>query len=272
MSSEEGHMHAKQLVIGTLAGAVTVLAIGYLIFTAALGNFYACAMNGGSATGVAREPPLCIFGRRLYSRPCRQTLMSVFKRLEQIVRMSALVSFLLLPCSSVAHAQSDFHNVYVTGRIGGDFEGTDPGSGTSIAVGGSFGFSFTERWSVDIEAWVPKYIADVACPPGDALAHCGPGKFRDVLVGVSAVRRFGGQGVRPYVLLGLAKLWNQQIATRADGSVVQWTRNESAYPQGGVGLEIPVSTRLALAPEVRLAFLFLGGILRPNVTLMYRIH
>ena len=51
-------MHAKQLVIGTLAGAVTVLVTGYLIFTAALGNFYAYAMNAGSATGVAREPQL----------------------------------------------------------------------------------------------------------------------------------------------------------------------------------------------------------------------
>jgi hypothetical protein len=51
-------MHAKQLVIGTLVGAVTVLAIGYLIFTAALGNFYAYAMNAGSATGVTREPQL----------------------------------------------------------------------------------------------------------------------------------------------------------------------------------------------------------------------
>ena len=51
-------MRARQLVIGTLAGAITVLAIGYLIFTAALGNFYAYAMNAGAATGVAREPQL----------------------------------------------------------------------------------------------------------------------------------------------------------------------------------------------------------------------
>jgi hypothetical protein len=51
-------MYAKQLVIGTLAGAVTVLATGYLIFTAALGNFYAYAMNAGTALGVAREPQL----------------------------------------------------------------------------------------------------------------------------------------------------------------------------------------------------------------------
>ena len=51
-------MHSKQFVIGTLAGAVTVLGVGYLIFTAALGDFYAYAMNAGSATGVSREPQL----------------------------------------------------------------------------------------------------------------------------------------------------------------------------------------------------------------------
>ena len=47
-------MHTKRFVIGTLAGAVTILAVGYVMFTAALGNFYAYAMNAGSATGVAR--------------------------------------------------------------------------------------------------------------------------------------------------------------------------------------------------------------------------
>jgi hypothetical protein len=186
--------------------------------------------------------------------------------------MFALISALLLSGVSVLFAQPASHAVYVAGRVGGDLESTDPGSGISMGVGGSFGFSFTDRWSLDIEVWVPGYITDVACPPADALARCGPGQFRDLLVGVSALRRFGDQGMRPYVLVGVAKLWNQQIARRADGSVVQWTRNESAYPQGGIGLEIPLSTRLALAPEVRLAYLFLGGILRPNVTLVYRIH
>jgi hypothetical protein len=210
-------------------------------------------------------------GARKYpSLGFRQTLM-IAVNLEQVVRVFALLSFLLVACRSVAFAQSDVHNVYVAGRIGGNFEGTDPGSGRSMGIGGSFAFTFADRWSLDIEAWVPGYIADVACPP-DLLDPCGPGKFRDLVLGVSAVRRFGGQGVRPYVLFGVAKLWNQQIATRADGSVVQWTRNESVYPQGGVGFDIPLSTRLVLAPELRLDFLFLGGIVRPNVTLIYRVH
>jgi len=45
-------------VIGTLVGGVAVLATGYLIFTLAFSEFYAYAMNSGSATGVQRDPPL----------------------------------------------------------------------------------------------------------------------------------------------------------------------------------------------------------------------
>lgn len=51
-------MDAKRFVIGTLVGGVTLFATGYLIFKMAFGNFYAYALNAGSATGVAREPQL----------------------------------------------------------------------------------------------------------------------------------------------------------------------------------------------------------------------
>ena len=215
----------------------------------------------------------------LRSRVCRSASRSLLSSVDALsdrqptmARICALILTAMLPGVSSALAQSDTQpDLYVAGRFGADLEGTDPGSGASLGVGGSFGFSFTEHWSLDVEAWVPGYITDVACPP-DAFTPCGPGQFRDLLVGVSVLRRFGGQGIRPYVLVGVAKLWNQQKARRADGSPVQWTRNESAYPQGGVGLDIPLSTRLVLAPEVRLDFLFLGGIVRPNVSLIYRIR
>jgi hypothetical protein len=52
-------MDAKRFVIGTLVGGITVLATGYPIFAMPpFRNFYAYAMNSGSATGVAREAPL----------------------------------------------------------------------------------------------------------------------------------------------------------------------------------------------------------------------
>lgn len=52
-------MDAKRFVTGTLVGGVAVLASAYLIFAMApFRDFYAYAMNAGSATGVAREQPL----------------------------------------------------------------------------------------------------------------------------------------------------------------------------------------------------------------------
>ena len=138
----------------------------------------------------------------------------------------------------------------------------------------SFGFYFTERWAVEMEAWIPAYITDQACGPPvpappflNTAGPCGPGQFRDLQFTVSAVRHFGGNGIHPYVLVGAAKLWTQSRTPQGD-----WTNNEGVYPQGGVGLVIPLSSRLALVPEVRLDYLILGGILRPNVTVVYRLH
>lgn len=51
-------MTARQLATGTIAGAAALSATGYAMFWIALGNFYAYALNSGSATGVPRESPL----------------------------------------------------------------------------------------------------------------------------------------------------------------------------------------------------------------------
>lgn len=52
-------MDVRRFAIGTLVGGVAVMAAGYLIFAIPpFRDFYAYAMNSGSATGVARELPL----------------------------------------------------------------------------------------------------------------------------------------------------------------------------------------------------------------------
>ncbi len=186
-------------------------------------------------------------------------------------RVWAMVAALLFSDGLPLFAQTaDVHSVYVAGRLGANLEGTDPGAGTSVGAGGSFGFFFTRRWAIDIEAWIPAYITDQACPPPDLLppsGRCGPGQFRDLQFTVSAVRHFGGHGIHPYVLVGAAKLWTQNSTPQGD-----WTNNESVYPQGGMGLVVPLLSRLALVPEVRLDYLVLGAILRPNLTVVYRLH
>ncbi len=47
-------MNTKRIVIGTLAGGITMFLLGYLIWSLIFADFFAA--NAGSATGVDREP------------------------------------------------------------------------------------------------------------------------------------------------------------------------------------------------------------------------
>jgi hypothetical protein len=49
-------MDAQRVVMGTVAGGITLFVLGYLIFDMAFASFYAA--NAGSATGVTREGQL----------------------------------------------------------------------------------------------------------------------------------------------------------------------------------------------------------------------
>ena len=51
-------MTARDLAIGTVVGAVTLSATGYVMFWTVLRNFYTYALGAGSATGVPRESPV----------------------------------------------------------------------------------------------------------------------------------------------------------------------------------------------------------------------
>lgn len=49
-------MNTKNIIIGTVVGAITLFFLGYLIFEMAFGDFYAA--NMGSATGIVKETPV----------------------------------------------------------------------------------------------------------------------------------------------------------------------------------------------------------------------
>jgi hypothetical protein len=51
-------MDAKRLALGTFVGALTLSAVGYLIFGVVWPGFFTDFMQAGTATGVARQPPL----------------------------------------------------------------------------------------------------------------------------------------------------------------------------------------------------------------------
>ena len=94
-------MSAKRFVIGTLVGGVAVLAAGYLIFAMRpFRDFYAYAMNAGSATGVAREPQLVLavaLGALSYSALVTFAIASRISSLSPGggIRIGAVVGFLL---------------------------------------------------------------------------------------------------------------------------------------------------------------------------------
>jgi len=190
-------------------------------------------------------------------------------------RVCALVAALLCSGGPPLFGQTaDVHAAYVAGRLGANLERTDPG-------GRHVGRSWRIVWLLFHRALGcrnggldfgihhgPSVRPPVPAPPFlNTPGPCGPGQFRDLQLTASAVRHFGGDSIHPYLLVGAAKLWTQIRTPLGD-----WTNNESVYPQGGVGLVIPLSSRLALVPEVRLDYLVLGGILRANVAVVYRLH
>ena len=94
-------MDAKRFVIGTLVGGVAVCVTGYLISTAGpFRSFLAYAMDAGSATGVAREPPLVwavALGALSYSALVTYVIGSRAGSLNTGagIRIGAVVGFLL---------------------------------------------------------------------------------------------------------------------------------------------------------------------------------
>lgn len=94
-------MNTKQWIVGTVAGGVVVYGLGYLIFELLLGNFYAA--NGGSATGVNRDPEIIwagAVGALAYAALILYALRAHAASLNVVSAMKAgaIVGFLLWLC------------------------------------------------------------------------------------------------------------------------------------------------------------------------------
>lgn len=113
----------------------------------------------------------------------------------------------------------------------------EPGAGASI---GAF---LSPNWAVELETWMR--AANPEC--------CGP-RRREMLHSVSVMRFLERGGLRPYMLGGLTLL-------RADDPEVQ--------VQVGVGVQVPLYRRLAMAVDLRGN----GGgstmIVRPTAAVLY---
>jgi hypothetical protein len=175
---------------------------------------------------------------------------------------SLVVAAVSLAGSVLSGQTSDHPPPFVAGRLGANFQETDPEGGTSVGRGGSVAFFLSPRWAMEFEAWIPTYIKNLVPTPRPE-----PGQFRDLLFGVSALRSFGDGGVQPFVLVGIALSRTEYRPT----SSPHWATT-GGYGQAGGGFMVRLSSRFAVAPEFRLNVAPLSIIVRPTVAVIYHLR
>lgn len=190
---------------------------------------------------------------------------------------SGLASILLLLAASHAAAQEPgFHAALKGGvtieRAEDNLRGTVPAGGVTAAM------RFSPAWRGEVEFWLPGYLE----------RERGEGRHRDLLLSLSAIRLFGADGVRPFVLGGLSLTRTEDELTYcfaergpaggpsslsfvdcAEPDVVQTEHVERAgtglaLATGG-GVEIPLGRRVNLVADVRLLLAPGGMLVRPAV-------
>ena len=95
-------MKTKQWVVGIVGGGVLLFVLGYIIFDRLLGSFYAA--NGGSATGVSRDPQILwavAVGALAYAALMVNALKAHAASLNVVsgMKVGATVGFLLWLCA-----------------------------------------------------------------------------------------------------------------------------------------------------------------------------
>jgi Outer membrane protein beta-barrel domain len=142
---------------------------------------------------------------------------------------------------------------YLGVKTGANIERAEDGlAGESVGIGLEAGLALTRNWALDFEVWAPAYF------------ETERGEHRDVLFNVTAIRSFRKSGARPFVVIGagFGRVQQRLESQRFDSS--------ETYLVFGGGVQIPVSTRLAIVPEVRVNYAIAALIVRPQVGLRVR--
>ena len=111
-------MSTKQWVLGTVIGAIVIYAVGYLIFTVLLGDYYAA--NSGSATGVMRESQIVwalAVGALAYAALILYAMRSQAGSANMVsgMKVGAIVGFLLWACADFSlYGITNMSNLTVT--------------------------------------------------------------------------------------------------------------------------------------------------------------
>jgi hypothetical protein len=191
----------------------------------------------------------------------------------------SLASICIVLAASAAAAQEPRFHVAAKGgvtveRAEDGLKGTVPAGGVTAAM------RVSRAWRGEVEFWLPGYLE----------LDRGDGRHRDLLLGISAVRLFRTEGVRPFVLAGLTLARTEDEYTycfaertlpdfgpvttvvdcgEPDVVTIEHTDRAGtgiALTTGG-GVEIPVGRRTHIVADVRLLLTPGAMLVRPAIGL-----
>jgi hypothetical protein len=189
--------------------------------------------------------------------------------------------FLLGAAAAVAQPAAEPRG-YVAVKGGLNIEqAEDDLHGTTAGGGAVAGFTLAGRWAIEGEFWRPGAIPTT---PED-------GRHRDTLVSVGFRRSFGDRPFRPHFLVGvslgrtedefttcianrptpISPSGQQMLVSCSDPDVVERRQERfvgtSLFPLVGAGVEIALTDRVHLIPDVRVQVWITSVIVRPALAL-----
>jgi hypothetical protein len=169
---------------------------------------------------------------------------------------SRLIVFMLLGVlglSRAATAQPNRPSVLLKGGVNIE-RSEDAIEGESAAFGADLFVPLDDRWTFDVEFWLPAYFTFGA-----------ENRHRDILVSVGIIRYFGEGRSRGFVSFGLGTATTQEQRPFFGN-----TSNTAGYGFVGGGVEVRINDRLSVVPEVRSTLAVTALIVRPSIGIAYR--
>jgi hypothetical protein len=198
--------------------------------------------------------------------------------------VAAIILCLLGVGSAHAQTQTAVPRGYVAFKGGLNIErAEDDVHGTTAGGGAVAGFTFAEPWAIEAEFWLPGAIR--TNPEG--------GRHRDTLFSVGFRRSIGSGRIRPHFLVGASVARTedafttcianrittlsptpQQMLVSCDEPDVVERREErfdgtSLVPMVGAGVEIALTERVRLVPDVRVQVGITSVIVRPAIAVAF---
>jgi hypothetical protein len=170
------------------------------------------------------------------------------------VRRALAVTICILAVATGASAQSSRPSVLLKGGI--NIERSEDGvEGQSPAFGVDLLLPLDERWTFDVEFWVPRYFTFL----GEENRH------RDILLSIGVLRHFGGGRTRAFLSFGLGVATTQEKRPFFGD-----TSNTGGYGYLGGGAEMTINKRFSVIPEVRSTLAVSALIVRPSIGIACR--